>query len=54
VTTPEHRPAPPPRAENTVLAEPATVEQAADDYADRTGGTNPGQVSAAPHTHGRQ
>lgn len=50
----EHRPSPPPPQPSTVVAEPATPEAAADDYANRTGGTNPGQITATPHTHGRQ
>lgn len=56
MTTPEHRPAPAPIAENTVLAETATVEQAEADYADHNGGApeHPSSYGATPHTHGRQ
>lgn len=51
VQSSDHPTAPQP---STVADEPATVQACADDYADRTGGTNPGQITATPHTHGRK
>lgn len=40
---------------STVIAEPATVQAAADDYAARNTDSAPnGQFTAQPHTHGRQ
>lgn len=49
----EPQPTPTAPQPSTVADEPATVEACAADYADRTGGTNPGQITASPHTHGR-
>lgn len=51
---PPGQPTPTAPQPSTVVAEPATVEACADDYADRTGSTNPGQIAASPHTHGRR
>lgn len=44
---------PEPPRENTVAAEPATVEACADDYAQRATTHNPGQYTATRHTWGR-
>lgn len=51
---PAHQPTQP--QPNTVLAEPATPEACADDYANRTGGTpmHPSSLDAQPHTYGRR
>ncbi|WP_329131593.1 hypothetical protein OG552_10620 [Streptomyces sp. NBC_01476] len=43
----------PPLQPSTVLAEPATVQAAADDYAGRNT-TTPQTITATPHTHGRK
>jgi hypothetical protein len=48
-----HRPPPPPAQPSTVVAELATVQAAAQDRA-QSSGLPAGQVTAAPHTHGRQ
>jgi hypothetical protein len=46
---------PPAPQPNTVADAPATVEAAAQDYAQRSGTTamHPSSFPAAPHTHGR-
>jgi hypothetical protein len=51
-----HRPTPEPPQPSTVVAEPATAENCAADYAERNGTTapHPSSFDAAPHTHGRR
>lgn len=50
----EHRPPPPAPQPSTVVAEPATPEACAAEYAQRGTTTTTGQITATPHTHGRQ
>jgi hypothetical protein len=49
-----HREPPAPPQPSTVVAQPATVEAASDDYASRRNATgiHPSSYDAAPHTHG--
>lgn len=44
---------PPPLQPNVVVAEPATVQACATDYASRSTDT-PETITATPHTHGRK